>query len=79
MRNSESLLVRLDVGNSRVSVDRWGLGWQRLTTRSARVRLIWSSLLLLLQLPLQVERSNPLLTSRASAVCVTVVINLHDV
>ena len=76
MRNGESLLMRLAMGNCLMAVGRRVLGWQMSTTRSARVRLrlIWSCLLL----P-QDERSHLVLTSTASASCVAVMIHLHDV
>jgi hypothetical protein len=76
VREGESLLIRLEVGNCWVPVGRWVLGWQRSTTKSARVRLrlIWNSSVLA-----QIDSSHLVRTSTASASCVATMIDLHDV
>jgi hypothetical protein len=65
--------MRLRVGDNWTLVDWWSLRWQRPPTRRKSGRLIWSSSLL----P-HADRSH-LLQSMACAVCVAVVVRLHDV
>lgn len=75
VRVGELLALRLGIGDGRLAGDERGLGWQRPSTGSLRVRLKWES-----SLVPGIDRSHLLtMTSMASAVCVADMVRLHDV